>query len=444
MPPRATILAVDDDPQVSRAIVRDLRARYGSDYRVVRATSGDEALGVLAELALRSRPVALLVSDQRMPGMTGIELMAQVRETSPDTRLLLLTAYADTDVAIRAINDIGLDYYMFKPWEPPESTLYPVVDDLLEAWRQDHPDASSVVRVVGHLWSDRSYDVKMFLARNHIPYSWLDLERDEEAGRLLELAGADHTDLPLVLLPEGEPLRHPTSVELADALGLRTRAQQPLYDLCIVGSGPAGLAAAVYAASEGLRTVMVERDAPGGQAGQSAAIENYLGFPKGVSGADLTHRAVAQASRFGAETVLAREVVGLEQRGPVLAVRFADGGEVESRAVLIATGVVLPAARGARRRRPGLARRLLRRLGERGRPVRRPGGARRRGGELGRPGGAQLRQGAPAGSCCSCAGPASRTPCRSTSSSGSGPPTTSRCGSARRSSRPTAPTTWSR
>ncbi len=339
MPHRATILAVDDDPQVSRAIVRDLRSRYGSEYRVVRATSGDEALGVLAELALRSRPVALLVSDQRMPGMTGIELMARVRETSPDTRLLLLTAYADTDVAIRAINDIGLDYYMFKPWEPPESTLYPVVDDLLEAWHQDHPDASTVVRVVGHLWSDRSYDVKMFLARNHIPYTWVDLERDEEAARLLELAGADHTDLPLVLLPEGDPLRHPTSVELADALGLRTRAQQPLYDLCIVGSGPAGLAAAVYAASEGLRTVMVERDAPGGQAGQSAAIENYLGFPKGVSGADLTHRAVAQASRFGAETVLAREVVGLEQRGPVHAVRFADGGEVESRAVLVATGV---------------------------------------------------------------------------------------------------------
>jgi len=336
---RATILAVDDDPQVSRAIVRDLRSRYGSDYRIVRAMSGSEALGLLAELTLRNRPVALVVSDQRMPGMTGIELMARVRELSPDTKLLLLTAYADTDVAIRAINDIGLDYYMFKPWEPPESQLYPVVDDLLEAWRQGHPDDSSVVRVVGHLWSDRSYDVKMFLARNHVPYSWVDIERDEEGARLLDLAGADHSDLPLVLLPEGDPLRSPTSVELADALGLRTHAQQPLYDLCIVGSGPAGLAAAVYAASEGLRTVMVERDAPGGQAGQSAAIENYLGFPKGVTGADLTHRAVAQASRFGAETVLAREVVGLEQRGPVQAVSFADGGEVETRAVLIATGV---------------------------------------------------------------------------------------------------------
>ncbi|GAA4412503.1 FAD-dependent oxidoreductase [Fodinibacter luteus] len=336
---RATILAVDDDPQVSRAIVRDLRARYGSGYRVVRATSGDEALAMLAELTLRGRPVALLVSDQRMPGMTGIELMAAVRESSPETRLLLLTAYADTEVAIRAINDIGLDYYMFKPWEPPEATLYPVVDDLLAAWTRDHPDGDGTVRVVGHLWSDRSYDVKMFLARNHIPYAWLDLERDEEARRLVDLADADPTSLPLVLLPEGEPLRNPTSVELAEALGLRTRAEQPLYDLCIVGGGPAGLAAAVYAASEGLRTVVVERDAPGGQAGQSAAIENYLGFPKGVSGADLTHRAVAQAARFGAETVLAQEVVGLEQRGPVHAVRLADGGEVESRAVLVATGV---------------------------------------------------------------------------------------------------------
>ena len=337
---RATILAVDDDPQVSRAIARDLRARYGSGYRVVRATSGEEALGIVAELALRAQQIALLVSDQRMPGMTGIELMSRVRETSPETRLLLLTAYADTDVAIRAINDIGLDYYMFKPWEPPESTLYPVVDDLLEAWRRDHPDDDGTVRVIGHLWSDRSYDVKMFLARNHIPYRWLDLERDEEAQRLVSLAGHDEpADLPLVLLPDAEPLLNPSSVQLAEALGLRTRAQQPLYDLCIVGGGPAGLAAAVYGASEGLRTVIVERDAPGGQAGQSAAIENYLGFPKGVSGADLTHRAVAQAARFGAETVLAREVEGLEQRGPVHAIRLADGSEVESRAVLIATGV---------------------------------------------------------------------------------------------------------
>ena len=337
--PRATILAVDDDPQVVRAIVRDLRGRYGEEHRIVRATSGAEALEVLAELLLRDRPVALVVSDQRMPGMTGIEMMASVRERSPDTRLLLLTAYADTDVAIRAINEIGLDHYMVKPWEPPETQLYPVVDDLLDDWHRDHPDTDAVVRVVGHQWSDRGHEVKMFLARNHVPYRWLDVERDEDARRLVDLAGAQAADLPLVLVPDGETLRSPSIVELAEAVGLSTRAGQPLYDLCIVGSGPAGLAAAVYAASEGLRTVVVERDAPGGQAGQSAAIENYLGFPKGVSGADLTRRAVAQASRFGAETVLAREVVGLEQRGPVHAVRFADGGEVESRAVLVATGV---------------------------------------------------------------------------------------------------------
>lgn len=337
--PRATILAVDDDPQVVRAIVRDLRARYGEDHRIVRATSGTEALDVLTELLLRDRPVALVVSDQRMPGMTGIEMMARVRESSPDTRLLLLTAYADTDVAIRAINEIGLDHYMVKPWEPPETQLYPVVDDLLDDWHGDHPEEDAVVRVVGHQWSDRGHEVKTFLARNHVPYRWLDVERDEEARRLVDLAGAVPADLPLVLVPEGATLRSPTSLELAEAVGLSTRAAQPLYDLCIVGSGPAGLAAAVYAASEGLRTVVVERDAPGGQAGQSAAIENYLGFPKGVSGADLTRRAVAQASRFGAESVLAREVVALEPRGPVHAVRFADGGEVESRAVLVATGV---------------------------------------------------------------------------------------------------------
>ena len=336
---KPTIVAVDDDPGVSRAIVRDLRVRYGADYRVLRATSGAAALAMLTDLMLRDRPAALVVSDQRMPEMTGIELLDQVARRSPGTKLLLLTAYADTDVAIRAINDIGLDYYMFKPWDPPEDRLYPVVDDLLGDWRRDHPDVTSQVRVVGHLWSDRSYDVKMFLTRNHVPYRWLDVERDDEARKLLDLAGTSTEDLPLVLMPEGEALRAPTTVAVADALGLRTRAEQPLYDLCIVGSGPAGLAAAVYAASEGLRAVVVERDAPGGQAGQSASIENYLGFPKGLSGADLTHRAVAQAARFGAETVLARDVVGVETRGPVGAVRVEGSGESVARAVLIATGV---------------------------------------------------------------------------------------------------------
>ena len=336
---KPTILAVDDDPNVSQAVVRDLRAQYGATHRIVKANSGAAALGLLTDLMLRDRSVALVVSDERMPGMSGIELLAKVREQSPDTKLLLLTAYADTDVAIRAINEIALDYYAFKPWDPPEERLYPVVDDLLRAWDADHPPETSEVRVVGHRWSDRTNEVKTFLTRNHVPYRWLDVEHDAEAARLLELAGASLQELPLVLVPDGESLLSPTSVQLADALGLQTRAEQPLYDLCIVGSGPAGLAAAVYAASEGLRTVVVEREAPGGQAGQSASIENYLGFPAGLSGAELTHRAVAQAKRFGAETVLARDVVGFETRGPVRAVKFAGSGEIEARAVLISTGV---------------------------------------------------------------------------------------------------------
>ena len=340
---KPTILAVDDDPAVSRAVTRDLRSRYGAEYRIVSATSGRQALEALAELELRDQPVALVASDQRMPELTGIEVLAEVRRRSPDTKLLLLTAYADTAVAITAINEIGLDHYLLKPWDPPEERLYPVVDDLLGDWRGQHPDRTSEVRVVGHRWSDASEEARAFLARNHVPYRWLDVERDDEGRRLVELAdgpeGTDPGGLPLVLLPDGEALRSPSALQLAEALGLRTRAEQPLYDLCIVGAGPAGLAAAVYGASEGLRTVVVERDSPGGQAGQSASIENYLGFPKGLSGADLTHRAVAQASRFGAEMVLARDVVGFEQRGPVRAVLLAGGAEVEARAVLVATGV---------------------------------------------------------------------------------------------------------
>ncbi len=336
---KPTILTDDDEPVVSRAITRDLRTNYGGGYRVVAVTSGAEALEVLAQLALRNRQVALILTDQRMPGMTGIEMLAQARQHTPDAKFLLLTAYADTDVAIKAINDIGLDYYLLKPWDPPSERLYPVVDDLLGDWRQAHLEDTTDVRVIGHRWSEQSHEVKTFLARNHVPYRWLDIDRDAEAVRLQELADAEADDLPLVLVPTGEPLRAPTTFDLADALGLRTRAERSLYDLCIVGGGPAGLAAAVYAASEGLRTVVVEREAPGGQAGQSASIENYLGFPKGLSGADLTHRAVAQAARFGAEMVLARNVVALETRGPVRAVRFIDSESVEARALLVATGV---------------------------------------------------------------------------------------------------------
>jgi len=336
---KPAILAVDDDPEVSQAIARDLRRQYGTGYQVVRATSGAEALTVLSGFALRGRPVALIAADQRMPEMTGVEFLEQARRHAPEAKLVLLTAYADTDVAIRAINDIGLDYYLLKPWDPPGERLYPVLDDLLSDWREEHPGDTAGLRVVGDRWSQRSHEIKTFLARNHVPYCWLDLERDEEARRLHDLAGAGAADLPLVLVPDGETLRAPSTLDLAGALGLRTSAEQPLYDLCIVGGGPAGLAAAVYGASEGLQTVVIEREAPGGQAGQSAAIENYLGFPKGLSGADLTHRAVAQARRFGAEMVLARDVVGFETRGPVRAVRFGDKSEIEARAVLVATGM---------------------------------------------------------------------------------------------------------
>ena len=336
---KPTILSVDDDPLVSEAITRDLRERYGADYRVARATSGSDALALLAELALRDRPVALIVADQRMPQMTGIEMLEQAQVHAPGAKNLLLTAYADTDVAIRAINDIGLDYYLLKPWDPPAERLYPVVDDLLDDWRAENPEHTSDVRVVGHRWSERSHEVKTFLARNHVPYRWYDVERDDEARRLAALADATPDDLPLVLVPDGETLSSPTTLVLADALGLRTRAAQPLYDVCIVGGGPAGLAAAVYAASEGLSTVIVEREAPGGQAGTSAAIENYLGFPRGLSGADLTARAMAQVSRFGAEMVLARDVVALEQRGPVRAVVLAGDAVIEARSVIVSTGV---------------------------------------------------------------------------------------------------------
>ena len=336
---KPAILTVDDDPMVSAAISRDLRRRYGDDYLVVKATSGHQALAALTKLALRNQPIALIATDQRMPGMTGIELLERAREQAPTAKYLLLTAYADTDVAIRAINDIGLDYYLLKPWDPPEDQLFPVVDDLLDDWRHANPEHTSDLRVVGNRWSDRAHDIKTFLARNHVPYVWYDVERDAEGQRLRGLADASDDDLPLILMPEGDTLRSPSTVDLASALGLRTRAEQPLYDVCIVGGGPAGLAAGVYAASEGLSTVIVEREAPGGQAGLSAAIENYLGFPRGLTGSDLAQRVVAQASRFGAEMVLARSVVGLESRGPVHAVLLEGSGEIEARALIVATGV---------------------------------------------------------------------------------------------------------
>lgn len=336
---RAIILTVDDDVAVSKAITRDLRARYGERYRLVRSMSGADALITLEEFQRRDQPVALIVSDHRMPEMTGIEFLEQSIDLTPGAKRVLLTAYADTDVAIKAINDIGLDHYLMKPWAPPDERLFPVLDDLLSDWDRANDTRFDGIRLVGNRWSEQSYDTRMFLARNHVHYQWLEIERDAEAQRLHQLFGSPDLPLPLVLLPDGTALHGPAMPALADALGLRTRAESTLYDLVVIGAGPAGLAAGVYGASEGLRTAVIERDAPGGQAGQSARIENYLGFPNGLSGADLSHRAMTQAQRLGAEMVFARSVEALEQRGSVHAVCFADGSEIEARAVVIATGV---------------------------------------------------------------------------------------------------------
>ena len=336
---RPIIMTVDDDVAVSQAITRDLRTRYADRYRIVRTSSGAEALDSLDELARRDVAVAMIVADHRMPEMTGIDMLERSLPIAPGAKLLLLTAYADTEVAIKAINTIGLDHYLMKPWSPPEDRLYPVVDDLLDDWEHTHHRRFDGVRVVGNRWSARSYETRMFLARNHVHYQWLELDRDPEADRLRELFGADDDALPLVLMPDGTALHGAGVPELADVLDIATHTEADLYDVVVVGAGPAGLAAAVYASSEGLRTAVIERDAPGGQAGQSARIENYLGFPKGLSGADLSHRAITQARRLGAEMVLARSVESLEQRGTIHAVRFDDGCEVEARAVILATGV---------------------------------------------------------------------------------------------------------
>ncbi|MFF9064342.1 FAD-dependent oxidoreductase [Streptomyces sp. NPDC014891] len=335
---RTVILTVDDDPGVSRAIARDLRRRYGGGYRVVRAESGEAALDALRELKLRGDLVAVLLADYRMPRMNGIEFLEQALGVYPGARRVLLTAYADTDAAIDAINVVDLDHYLLKPWDPPEEKLYPVVDDLLTAWRSSDHRPVPATKVVGHRWSARSSSVREFLARNQVPYRWY--SSDEPEGlRLLAAAGADDHRLPLVITPDGTVLVEPDAVGLAAHVGLATTPAADFYDLVVIGGGPAGLGAAVYGASEGLRTVLVERSATGGQAGQSSRIENYLGFPDGVSGGQLTERARRQASRFGAEILTAREVTGLEANGAARVVRFSDGTEVAAHSVILATGV---------------------------------------------------------------------------------------------------------
>ncbi|MDL5199430.1 FAD-dependent oxidoreductase [Streptomyces sp. ALI-76-A] len=335
---RTVILTVDDDPGVSRAVARDLRRRYGESYRIVRAESGESALEALRELKLRGDLVAVILADYRMPRMNGIEFLEQALDVYPGARRVLLTAYADTSAAIDAINVVDLDHYLLKPWDPPEEKLYPVLDDLLEAWRSSDFRPVPATKVVGHRWSARSSDVREFLARNQVPYRWYSAD-EPEGRRLLAAAGQDARRLPLVITPDGTPLVEPEAPELAARVGLATTPAADFYDLVVIGGGPAGLGAAVYGASEGLRTVLVERSATGGQAGQSSRIENYLGFPDGVSGGQLTERARRQATKFGAEILTAREVTGLEANGSARVVRFSDGSAIAAHSVILATGV---------------------------------------------------------------------------------------------------------
>jgi thioredoxin reductase (NADPH) len=335
---RLVLLTVDDDPSVSRAVARDLRRQYGQDHRVLRAGSGAEALDALRELKLRGEQVAVVLADYRMPEMNGIEFLESAMDLYPHARRALVTAYADTDAAIAAINLVDVDHYLLKPWDPPEEKLYPVVDAMLDAYIASADTAIRETKVVGHRWSAPSFEVRDFLARNAVPYRWVSVD-EPEGRRLLDAAQVDPERLPLVVTPEGETLVAPTTTEVARAVGLSTTPATHFYDLIVVGGGPAGLGAAVYGASEGLRTLLVERAATGGQAGQSSRIENYLGFPDGVSGAQLTDRARRQAIKFGAEILTARDVTHLRTHGPARAVVFGDGRKVAAHSVIIATGV---------------------------------------------------------------------------------------------------------
>src|SRR4051794_19263538 len=336
---RPAIVVVDDEPAVLAAVARDLRRAFGERYRIVRAASGGEALGLLRELVARGDQVALLIADQRMPEMAGTDYLVAARQLVPGAKRVLLTAYADTAAAIQAINEVALDYYLLKPWDPPEEQLYPVVEDLLTTWESGAALESGGVRLVGHRFSKDSHDLRDFLARNRVPARWLDVERDGEARELLTVAGVQEDGLPVALLEDGTVLERPTVLELAERLGVAAQPASEHYDLVIVGGGPAGLAAAVYGASEGLRTVMVEREAPGGQAGQSSRIENYLGFPAGLSGSDLARRATDQARRLGAELLTVSDAVSLRVEGAGRIVELTGGGQLSANCVLVASGV---------------------------------------------------------------------------------------------------------
>jgi thioredoxin reductase (NADPH) len=335
------LLSVDDDSDVLRAIERDLRAQYGAEYRVIGSDSPTGALEILKQLKVRNDGVALLLADQRMPHMDGVGFLREARQIFPQAKRALLTAYADTTAAISAINQANIDYFFMKPWDPPAEHLYPQLNDLLDDWQASYRPAFEGIRVLGTRWSPRSYELRDFLARNHVPYQWIDVElsaNDPETKRLLQALGPEASNLPVVLFPDGTKLLESGPAEVAQRVGLRTRAQTDFYELAIIGGGPAGLAAAVYGASEGLHTVIIEREAPGGQAGMSSRIENYLGFPAGLSGADLARRAVVQAQRFGVE-ILSQEAVGVRTEGPYRIIKLADNNEISCHALMIATGV---------------------------------------------------------------------------------------------------------
>ena len=336
------LVCVDDDSDVLRAIERDLRSKYGAEYRVMASDSPEGALTLLKQLKVRNDSVALLLADQRMPHMDGVAFLQEATRIFPEAKRALLTAYADTNAAIGAINQANINYFFLKPWDPPAEHLYPQLDDLLDDWQASYRPAFQGIRVLGTRWSPRSYELRDFLARNRVPYQWIDVEgsaNDPETKRLLEALGPEAASLPVVLFPDGTKLLESVPAEVAQKVGLRTRAQTTFYDLAIVGGGPAGLAAAVYGASEGLHTVMIEREAPGGQAGMSARIENYLGFPMGLSGGDLARRAVVQAQRFGVEILSPQEAVGIRTEGPYRIIKLADGNEISCHALMIATGV---------------------------------------------------------------------------------------------------------
>jgi thioredoxin reductase (NADPH) len=336
------LLTVDDDADVLQAIERDLRSHYGAQYRVLASGSPEAALDLLNQLKLRGDSLALLLADQRMPKMDGVRFLQEAREVFPEAKRALLTAYADTNAAIGAINEASINYFFLKPWDPPDEHLYPQLDDLLDDWQASYRAVFEGIRVLGTRWSPRSYELRDFLARNHVPYQWIDVElsaKDPETKRLMDALGPEAANLPIVLFPDGTKLLESAPAEVAQKVGLRTRAQTSFYDLAIIGGGPAGLAAAVYGASEGLHTVMVEREAPGGQAGMSSRIENYLGFPIGLSGADLARRAVVQAQRFGVEILSPQEAVAVRTEGPYRITKLADGGEISCHALMIATGV---------------------------------------------------------------------------------------------------------